>query len=229
MVDCLFLPSHLRMGFFPTLYSPYYRHNEYLNVQSSIQNTPNLEPRLVRAIDFIFLGRWGSDTAEDGAGVFSTTLLDCMTSRIVFSWIGTVSLPQHFGSSWWRIVAFDWKCPRDAIPKLIDGASEKRESDGWLFPWWYCPYHQDDGDGLLLASEFVHNSASSEDLEGLEISPFEVDFGWQPRTALDFISSPEAPVQSVAELKDNWKKSLEDAHFSHRAGKAAQPAESVQK
>ena len=59
---------------------------------------------------------------------------------------------------------------------------------------WYCSYHQNDRDDLLPAAEFAYNSAVYEDLG---MSPFELDLGWNPKSALEVLNRPETPVKEV--------------------------------
>jgi len=103
-----------------------------------------------------------------------------------------------------------------------DGASEIMNRMIENYIRCYCSYHQDDWDELLPAAEFAYNSAVTEDLG---MSPFELDLGWVPKSALDFISGSEVPVQSVDEFKQRLKNSLEDAQYSYRVLKARQAAE----
>lgn len=86
----------------------------------------------------------------------------------------------------------------------------------------YCNYHQDNWDELLASAEFAYNSSVSEDVG---TSPFELDLGWKPKDALDFIHSCENSIQSVSDLKDKLKSSLEDAQFSYKVSKARQSSE----
>ena len=103
-----------------------------------------------------------------------------------------------------------------------DGASEimNRMIENYLRC--YCSYHQNDWDELLPAAEFAYNSAVSDDLC---VSPFEADLGCVSRSPLDFISGSEVPVESVEELKQKLKSSLDDAQFSFKVSKARQAAE----
>ena len=107
-----------------------------------------------------------------------------------------------------------------------DGASEimNRMVENYLRC--YCSYHQDDWDELLPAAEFAYNSAVSEDLG---MSPFEMDIGWNPKSALDFMTGYESSVESVDDLKKNLRESLNDAQYSYGIAKAKQSAESSQK
>ena len=103
-----------------------------------------------------------------------------------------------------------------------DGASEimNRMIENYLRC--YVSYHQDNWDELLASAEFAYNSSITEDLG---CSPFELDLGWKPKTVLDFISKSEIDVQSVDELKNKLKCSLEDAQFSYKLAKSRQSAE----
>jgi len=104
-----------------------------------------------------------------------------------------------------------------------DGASEimNRMIENYLRC--YCSYHQNDWDKLLPAAEFAYNTAVSEDLG---MSPFEMDLGWNPKSALEFISGAESSIESLDELKDKLRNSLEDAKFSYKVAKARQASES---
>ena len=67
----------------------------------------------------------------------------------------------------------------------------------------YCSYNQNDWDNLLPAAEFAYNSAVSEDLG---TSPFELDIGWKPKSALEFILCHGSLVQNVEEKKREIEK-----------------------
>ena len=86
----------------------------------------------------------------------------------------------------------------------------------------YCSYHQNDWDELLPAAEFAYNAAVSDDLG---VASFEADLGCVPKSPLDFISGSEVSVDSVEELKQKLKSSLDDAQFSYNVSKARQAAE----
>ena len=107
-----------------------------------------------------------------------------------------------------------------------DGASEimNRMVENYLRC--YCSYHQDNWDELLPAAEFAYNSSVSEDLG---MSPFELDIGWNPKSALDFVTEYESSIKSVDDLKKNLKESFEDAQYSYNIAKAKQTAESSMK
>ena len=107
-----------------------------------------------------------------------------------------------------------------------DGASEvmNRMIENYLRC--YCSYHQNDWDDLLPAAEFAYNSAVSEDLG---MCPLELDLGWNPKSAMEFLTKPETPVKGVEDFKLVLKKSLEDAKFSYKVSKARQSAYSTGK
>lgn len=58
------------------------------------------------------------------------------------------------------------------------------------------------------------------------MSPFELYLGWNPKSALDFISGAEDSVIGVENLKEKLKSLLEDAQFSYKVSNSLQAAES---
>ena len=90
----------------------------------------------------------------------------------------------------------------------------------------YCSYHQNDWDDLLPAAKFAYNSAVSEDLG---MSSIELDLGWNPKSALEFLTKPESPVKGADDFKSVLKESLEDAKFPYGVSKAIQRAYSTGK
>ena len=79
-----------------------------------------------------------------------------------------------------------------------DGASEvmNRMVENYLHL--YCSLRQDDCNLLLPAAELAYNSAESKDLSA---SPFEIDLGWKPMSAIDVLYKLLVPVESVNKLK----------------------------
>lgn len=65
--------------------------------------------------------------------------------------------------------------PSEAIYKMIEN-----------FLWCYCAHNQKYWDELLVSAEFSYNS---EKLESSGRSPFEINSGWSPKSALDFFNN----------------------------------------
>lgn len=87
----------------------------------------------------------------------------------------------------------------------------------------YCSYNQDGWDLFLPTAEFAYNSALS---ENIEMSSFEIDSGWYPKTPLSLISGKEVTVESMNDFKKNYKSSLDGAQFCYRIAKERQSAKS---
>ena len=179
--------------------------------------------RLTRRVHFIKSKT--TDTAVDVADSFFTNIFKHhgLPDSIVSD------RNSKFTSEFWKrlmdLCGIKLKMSTSRHPQT-DGASEimNRMVENYLRC--YCSYNQDDWDHLLPAAEFAYNSAVSEDLG---TSPFELDIGWKPKSALEFISGPGSFVQSVDELKGKFKNSLEDAQFSYEVSKARQAAEASNK
>jgi len=175
--------------------------------------------RLTRRVHFVRCKT--SDNAVDVANAFFANIfkLHGLPDSIVSD------RDSKFTSEFWKrlmkLAGVQLKMSSSRHPQT-DGASEimNRMVENYLRC--YCSYHQDDWDEMLPAAEFAYNSAVSEDLG---MSPFELDLGWNPRSPLDFIAGSEVPVQSVNELKQRLKTSLQDAQFSYKVSKARQAAE----
>lgn len=176
--------------------------------------------RLTRRVHFLKCKT--SDTAVDVADAFFANIfkLHGLPDSLVSD------RDSKFTSEFWKrlmeLSGVQLKMSSSRHPQT-DGASEimNRMIENYLRC--YCSYHQDDWDELLPAAEFAYNSAVTEDLG---MSPFELDLGWVPKSALDFISGSEVPVESVNEFKQRLKNSLNDAQYSYKVSKARQTAES---
>jgi hypothetical protein len=57
----------------------------------------------------------------------------------------------------------------------------------------------------LPYAEFAYNSAVSEEME---MSPFEIDLGWVPKSPLELFSASPSRVQGV----EDFKTELQDVH-----------------
>ena len=90
----------------------------------------------------------------------------------------------------------------------------------------FCSLRQTDWDKLLPAAEFAYNSAESEDLS---LSPFEVDLGWKPKSAIDIAHKSSTPVESVETFRRFLHSGLQDARFAHQLAKASNSAQSGQR
>jgi len=175
--------------------------------------------RLSRRVHFIKCKT--TDTAVDVADSFFTNIFKHhgLPDSIVSD------RDSKFTSEFWKrlmeLCGIKLKMSTSRHPQT-DGASEimNRMVENYLRC--YCSYNQDDWDNLLPAAEFAYNSAVSEDLG---MSPFELDIGWKPKSALEFISGSGSIVQSVDELRDKLKGSLDDAQYSYKVSKARQSSE----
>ena len=177
--------------------------------------------RLTRRVHFV--KSKSTDTAVDTAQSFFSNIfkLHGLPDNIVSD------RDPKFTSEFWKhlmkLCGVQLKMSSSRHPQT-DGASEimNRMVENYLRC--YCSYHQNDWDELLPAAEFAYNSAVSDDLGA---SPFELDLGCVPKSPLDFISGSEDPVESVDELRQKLKSSLEDAQFSYKVSKARQAAEAA--
>ena len=107
-----------------------------------------------------------------------------------------------------------------------DGLSEVMNRMVENFIRCYCALNQKNWDELLPAAECACNSAVT---EYLGMSPFEVDFGWQPRSPVDLLQTKECFRESVNEFIYHMGEALWDATFAHELAKARQSAYSARK
>lgn len=61
---------------------------------------------------------------------------------------------------------------------------------------------------FLSSAELVYNSSTSKDMG---CSPFEIDLGWKPKSALDIISGRQSSVESVNDF-NSLSMALEKYH-----------------
>lgn len=179
--------------------------------------------RLTRRVHFI-----KSKTTDTAVNVADTFFSDIFKHHGLPDSIVSDRDPKFTSEFWKRLMelsGIQLKMSSSRHPQT-DGASEimNRLVENYLRC--YCSYHQDDWDTLLPAAEFAYNSSVSDDLG---MSPFELDLGWSPRNALDFISGYETSVESVDDLKKKLKDSLDDAQFSYKIAKSRQSAEASQR
>lgn len=85
----------------------------------------------------------------------------------------------------------------------------------------FCNHNQDNWDELLTAAEFSYNSAS---IEHLNISPFELDLGWKPKSPLELLSNPDSSVESVRLLRNRISAAEQDSKFAQRLAQSRQIA-----
>ena len=168
--------------------------------------------RLIRKVHFI--PSHSTDSAVDVAG---TCFKNIFSPENILS-----DRDAKFVSKFWKhlmkLCDIQLKMSSSRHPQT-DGASDlmNRMIENYLRC--YCSHNQNYWDDLLPAAESAYNSAVSEDLG---MSPFELDFGWNQKSALDFLTEPETPVKGVDDFKLVLKESLEDAKFSYKVSKARQ-------
>lgn len=87
-------------------------------------------------------------------------------------------------------------------------------------------YFKKDWASVLSAVEFTYNSAVSDNPGA---SPFELDLGWKPKSALEMLNSSESVNESLKQFKLSLVESSKDVQFSHKMSKAKQSAYDGQK
>lgn len=85
----------------------------------------------------------------------------------------------------------------------------------------FCDHHQTNWNELLTAAEFSYNSAH---ITHLNMSPFELDPRWKPKSPLDLLSQADSSVESVNALQTRLKSAALDAHFAQTLAQARQAA-----
>lgn len=88
----------------------------------------------------------------------------------------------------------------------------------------YCTYHRNNCDKLLPAAGFAYSSSVQGDLG---ILPFQLDLVWNPKSQLGFVKISDATVQSVQDLKERLKPSLEDDQLSYKVFKSTTVSRSI--
>ena len=151
--------------------------------------------RLSRRVHFIASRE--TDTAFDAAKAFFSCIfkLHGLPDSIVSD--RDPKFTSNFWKSLMKLCGVELKMSTSRHPQT-DGSSEimNRMVENYLRI--YFNYHQDNWDELLPGAEFAYNSAVTEDLG---MSPFELDLGWIPKSASDFISGGQVSNQFVADFK----------------------------
>lgn len=134
-----------------------------------------------------------------------------------------------FTSAFWRelltLCGVTGKMSTSHHPQT-DGQSEVMNRMVENFLRCYCALNQRNWDTLLPAAEFAYNSSLSEDLG---MTPFEVDLGWQPKSAVNLLQAKESSNESINQFKERMAEAFRDARFSHEVAKARQSAYSANK
>lgn len=102
-----------------------------------------------------------------------------------------------------------------------DGCSEITNRMIENFLRCYCDHNQDSWDSLLTAAEFAYNSAN---IEHMNMSPFELDLGWKPKSPLELLSTRDCSVESVTDLRTRLRSAATDATFAHLLAQSRQKA-----
>ena len=156
------------------------------NTKNGFDATTTWVDRLTRRVHFI--PSHSTDTAVDVARSFFKNI--CSQHGIPENIVSDRDL--KFVSKFWKrlmnLCDIQLKMSSSKHP-LTDGASEvmRRMIENYLRC--YFSYHQNDWVDLFPAAEFAYNSAVSEDLG---MSPFELDLGWNPKSALELMEGSAA-------------------------------------
>lgn len=130
----------------------------------------------------------------------------------------------RFTSRFWtalmRICDVQLKMSTSHHPQT-DGCSEITNPMIENFVRCFCSLNQTAWDELLPAAEFSYNSAV---VENLNMSPFELDLGWNPKSPVDLFARPDSSVAAVTDLKKRLNSAAADASFSHLLAQARQQA-----
>ena len=103
--------------------------------------------------------------------------------------------PRFVSKFWKSLMELCGVCLRIALHRhpQTDDASEIMNRMIEIYIRCFGSFHQDDWDLLLPSAEFDYNSAA---LDALNLSPFEVNFGWKHKASLDLIHKPH-PIDSM--------------------------------
>lgn len=86
----------------------------------------------------------------------------------------------------------------------------------------YCTFKQDNWDKLLYSAEFSNNSAR---VDAMDMTSFEADLGWQPKSPLDLLANyTQDHLQTVTDFKEHLEESFRVATVAHRLAQARQSA-----
>lgn len=102
-----------------------------------------------------------------------------------------------------------------------DGCSEITNRMIENFLRCFCDQNQTKSNDVLTAAKFSYNSAK---IAHLNISPFDLDLGWVPKSPLDLLSGSDASVQSVNSLKKRLHYAALDARFAQTLAQVTQAA-----
>ena len=107
-----------------------------------------------------------------------------------------------------------------------DGSSEVMNRMVENYLRCYCSLHQDNWNELLPVAEFENNSAESQELSA---TPFEIDLGWNPKSAIDLLHKDSSRIESVEEFRRLLRSALEDAQFAHELAKGKNSAQTAKR
>lgn len=85
----------------------------------------------------------------------------------------------------------------------------------------YCAFIQDNWDKLLCSAKFAYNSAQ---VNAMEMTPFEADLGWPPKSPLNSIANyAQDHLRTVTDIKENLEESFLLRHFLNDLPRLAGP------
>lgn len=162
-----------------------------------------------------------TDTAEDTAIAFFENVFKVhgLPDSIVSD--RDPKFTSRFWSQLMKLCGIKLRMASSRHPQT-DGSTEIMNRMAANYLRCYCNYHQHEWDTLLSSAEFPYNSAHN---DSLDMTPFEVDLGWNPRSPLDSMASRrDITVQSVENLKQRLSTCYDDALFALTLAQAHQSA-----
>lgn len=85
----------------------------------------------------------------------------------------------------------------------------------------FCDHKQRNWDELLTAVVFSYNSGH---VENMNMLPFELDLGWQPKYHLELLSGLDSSVESIYSLKAGLHLAAQDENFAQMLVQSRQVA-----
>lgn len=162
-----------------------------------------------------------SDTAEDVATAFFENVLEL--HRLPNSTVSDKD-PKFISSFWTQLMDLCGIKLRIASSRhtQTDGSTEIMNRMAANYLRCYCSYQQDDWENFSSSAESAYNSSRN---ESLQMTPFEVNLGWNPRSPLNVMcKSQDISIRNVEDLKKQISACSDDALFALKFGQARQYA-----
>lgn len=102
-----------------------------------------------------------------------------------------------------------------------DGSSEITNRMIENFLQCFCDHIQNNWDTYLTFAEFSYNLAN---IEHMNMSPFELDLRWKPKSPIELLGRHDSSVEAVADIRTRLSSAAKDANFAHLLAHSRQKA-----